>query len=67
MVNGSDVKISELQSAEWVGNTNNLILVENNDIYVKYEMNHSEVRITSTGVPGIIYNGIPDWLYQGTF
>lgn len=66
MVNGSDVKISELQNAGWAGNTNNLILVENNDIYVKYEINHQEVRITKTGVPGIIYNGIPDWLYQGT-
>ncbi|XP_065218302.1 inactive dipeptidyl peptidase 10 isoform X2 [Planococcus citri] len=64
MVNGSDVKISELQSVSWAGNTNNLILVENNDIYVKYEINHREVRITSTGVPGVIYNGVPDWLYQ---
>lgn len=67
MVNGSDVKISELQSAEWIGNTNNIILVENNDIYVKYETNHQEVRITETGIPGIIYNGVPDWLYQGTY
>lgn len=65
IVNGSDVKISELQSAEWAGNTNNIILVQNNDIYVKYEINHEEVRITNSGLPGIIYNGVPDWLYQG--
>lgn len=24
-------------------------------------------RITSTGVPGVVYNGIADWLYEGNF
>lgn len=55
----------ELQSADWAGNTNNVIFVKDNDIFVKYETNHEEFRITETGIPGLVYNGIPDWLYQG--
>ncbi len=59
------MNVLELQSVDWAGNTNNIIFVKDNDIYVKYEANHTELQITNTGVPGLIYNGIPDWLYQG--
>lgn len=23
-----------------------------------------DTQLTDTGVPGVIYNGVPDWLYQ---
>lgn len=26
-----------------------------------------DTQITITGLPGVIYNGVPDWLYQGEF
>lgn len=65
VINESDVIATEIQSAEWAGNTNNIIFVKNNDIYVRYEAIHEDVRITYDGQPGVIYNGVPDWLYQG--
>lgn len=40
-------------------------MIVNNDIYMKVTPTSAEeVAITTTGVPGVIYNGIPDWLYQ---
>lgn len=59
------MNILELQSADWAGNTNNIIFVKDNDLYIKYEVSHKEIRITKTGIRNLIYNGIPDWLYQG--
>ncbi|XKL68722.1 hypothetical protein PGB90_006491 [Kerria lacca] len=64
IVNKTDVNILELQSADWAGNTNNIIFVKDNDLYIKYEVSHKEIRITKTGIRNLIYNGIPDWLYQ---
>lgn len=67
VVNESDVIGSEMQSVQWAGTTNNIIFVKDNDIYIKYDLGRGQVRITSDGKPGFIYNGIPDWLYQGKF
>ena len=65
VVNRTDVVESEMQSVEWAGNTNNVIFVKDNDIYLKYEHSNEEVRFTFNGRPGLFYNGVPDWLYQG--
>lgn len=60
------VQRTRLQSAKWLGNTTALILVVDNDIFVRQSPSDEEdIRITSTGHPDLIYNGIPDWLYQG--
>ncbi|KOX73169.1 Dipeptidyl peptidase 4 [Melipona quadrifasciata] len=56
---------TRLQHAAWLGNTTGLLMVSDNDIYVRIAPSAAEdVRITETGVPGVIYNGVPDWLYQ---
>lgn len=40
-------------------------MISENDIYTRSEPTASEdKRLTTTGIPGVIYNGIPDWLYQ---
>lgn len=55
-----------LQYATWVGNTSALILIVDNDIYLRQSPEDEEdVPLTSTGEPSVVYNGIPDWLYQG--
>lgn len=57
---------TRLQYASWLGNTSSLLIVVDNDMYIKrspYE--ETDHRITNTGQPELIYNGIPDWLYQG--
>lgn len=56
---------TRLQHATWLGNTSGLLMISENDIYVRIAPSAAEdVRITDTGVPGVIYNGVPDWLYQ---
>lgn len=41
--------------------------VYNNDVYYKPKVQHDLVcRLTTTGQPGLIYNGVPDWLYANT-
>lgn len=56
----------ELQSADWAGVTNKLIMVGNNNIYIRHSVLDEDrhVQITDDGIPDVIYNGIPDWLYQ---
>ncbi|CAB3244826.1 unnamed protein product [Arctia plantaginis] len=54
-----------LQYAEWspVGST--LVFVHDNDIYYKPKVFKTLVcRITNNGIPGVIFNGVPDFLYE---
>lgn len=63
-------KISQtlLQLAHWCGNTTTLVFVSDNDIYLRYSpMSTTDHRVTYTGQQSMIYNGIPDWLYQGQY
>jgi hypothetical protein len=48
-----------------VGNA--LVFVLDNDIYYRSSSSFgaNEQRITFNGVPGIFYNGVPDWVYEG--
>lgn len=60
------VQRTRLQYAAWLGNTTSLIIVVDNDIYLKQSpSDEDDIRITTTGQPDLIYNGVPDWLYQG--
>lgn len=57
-----------MQYAEWLGNTTSLVIVHENDIYFRQSpSDDNDVRLTHTGVPGLIYNGVTDFLYQGEF
>lgn len=44
-----------------------MVVVHNGDIYYKGNPKDkkSTLRLTYTGQPGVIFNGIPDWLYEG--
>lgn len=56
---------TRLQHATWLGNTSSLVMISDNDIYLRMVPTSTEdIRLTDTGVPGVIYNGVPDWLYQ---
>ncbi|XP_008194405.1 inactive dipeptidyl peptidase 10 isoform X2 [Tribolium castaneum] len=53
------------QYVSWLGDTTSLLMVYNNDIYFRQSpMDETETRLTFSGRPEVIYNGIPDWLYQ---
>lgn len=56
---------TRLQYAAWLGNTSGLLMISDNDIYLRVAPAATEdLRLTDTGEPGVIYNGVPDWLYQ---
>lgn len=60
------VQRTRLQYAAWLGNTTSLLIVVDNDIYLRQSpADEEDVRLTHTGYANLIYNGIPDWLYQG--
>lgn len=60
------VQRTRLQYASWLGNTSALLIVVDNDMYVKRSPSDEvDNRITDTGQPDLVYNGVPDWLYQG--
>ena len=51
---------------EWVGESGGVVIVKNNDLYYKGDPVKGDiVRITDTGIKGIIFNGVPDWTYKG--
>jgi hypothetical protein len=42
--------------------------VSDNDIYWIESIEHpSAMRVTSTGEEKIMFNGIPDWVYEGEY
>lgn len=52
--------------AEWAPRDHGLIIVQNYDIYYRpAPLSHNEYRVTSNAVPGVVSNGVPDWLYEG--
>lgn len=54
-----------LLHAQFTPRGHSLVMVYNYDIYFRTGPNSQQVfRVTKTGVPGVIYNGIPDWLYE---
>ncbi|KAG7301116.1 hypothetical protein JYU34_015522, partial [Plutella xylostella] len=54
-----------LQLADWAPVGSGLVFVHDNDIYYKPKVQKALVcRITNTGVPGVVFNGVPDFLYE---
>ncbi|XP_030383907.1 inactive dipeptidyl peptidase 10 [Scaptodrosophila lebanonensis] len=61
----SKVQRTRLQHAAWLGNTTSIIIVADNDIFLRQSPSMEEdIRITTTGHENSIYNGVADWLYQ---
>lgn len=57
-----------LQLATWAPRGNALIYVHQNNIYYRPEAEvPNDYQITRTGVFGTIYNGVPDWVYEGKY
>ena len=56
-----------LQLAEWGPAGSQLVLVLDNDIYYKASgaAQSRVLRLTASGRRGVVFNGIPDWLYEG--
>ena len=54
-----------LQHVAWTPG-GGLVLVHSNDVYHQPRPGDASlVRITKDGVPGVVFNGAPDWIYKG--
>ncbi|KAG5863432.1 Inactive dipeptidyl peptidase 10, partial [Gonioctena quinquepunctata] len=54
-----------LQYAEWSPDGTAVVFIYENDIFYKPKVEKDLVcRITKTGQPEVIFNGVPDWLYE---
>lgn len=55
-----------LHHAQFTSNSHALIIVHNYDIYYRLGPRTYQVfRVTDDAQPGVVFNGIPDWLYEG--
>jgi len=52
-----------LQHAEFTPE-GGVIFVKDNNIYYMASPGQTATQLTSSGVPGLIYNGVADWLYE---
>lgn len=41
------------------------IYIFENNIYYQSDVRSNSLRITSSGMEGVIFNGLADWLYEG--
>lgn len=65
-IDANDDEWPYLHYARFTPTGNALILVYNYDIYYSAAAREHRVwRVTEDAVPGVVYNGIPDWLYEG--
>ena len=56
-----------LQLCIYAGEQNSIGYVLDNDVYYLEDVaaGPAAVRLTNDGVPGVIYNGVADWVYEG--
>ncbi|XP_017772534.1 PREDICTED: inactive dipeptidyl peptidase 10 [Nicrophorus vespilloides] len=51
--------------AEWTPKGHSLVMVQDYDIYFRpTPISHIGYRITKNAIPGVVSNGVPDWLYE---
>lgn len=44
---------------------NRVAFVRDNNVYEQM-IGGDEVQLTGDGINGIVYNGVPDWVYEGS-
>lgn len=59
---------SKFVHAEWAPGDHALVVVYEYDIYyVREPRSNTTFRVTNDAIPGQIYNGVTDWLYEGKY
>ncbi|XP_063241591.1 inactive dipeptidyl peptidase 10-like [Bacillus rossius redtenbacheri] len=53
-----------LQLAVWAPRGDALAFVRDNDLYYRPRAKAAARRLTASGAPGRVFNGVPDWLYE---
>lgn len=57
----------QMRYATWNKKENNIIYVYANDIYFRQTPDSTvpDVRLTTDGEHEAVFNGVPDWVYEG--
>ncbi|XP_041637699.1 inactive dipeptidyl peptidase 10-like isoform X1 [Cheilinus undulatus] len=63
-LNPPEVQNAVLQHAAWGRQGQHLIYIFENNIYYQSDVRSNSLRITSSGMEGVIFNGLSDWLYE---
>ncbi|XP_077427277.1 inactive dipeptidyl peptidase 10-like isoform X2 [Vanacampus margaritifer] len=63
-LNPPEVSNAVLQYAAWGKQGQQLMYVFENNIYYQSDVRSNSLRITSSGMDGVIFNGLADWLYE---
>ncbi|XP_026217549.1 inactive dipeptidyl peptidase 10-like isoform X2 [Anabas testudineus] len=63
-LNPPEVQNAVLQHAAWGRQGQQLIYIFENNIYYQSDVRSNSLRITSSGMEGVIFNGLADWLYE---
>ncbi|XP_041835070.1 inactive dipeptidyl peptidase 10-like isoform X2 [Melanotaenia boesemani] len=63
-LNPPEVQNAVLQHAAWGRQGQQLIYIFENNIYYQSDVKSNSLRITSSGMEGVIFNGLADWLYE---
>ncbi|XP_075993582.1 inactive dipeptidyl peptidase 10-like, partial [Genypterus blacodes] len=63
-LNPPEVHNAVLQHAAWGRQGQQLIYVFENNIYYQADVRSNSLRITSSGLEGVVFNGLGDWLYE---
>ncbi|XP_028286372.1 inactive dipeptidyl peptidase 10-like [Parambassis ranga] len=63
-LNPPEVPNAVLQHASWGRQGQQLIYIFENNIYYQSDVRSNSLRITSSGMEGVIFNGLADWLYE---
>ncbi|KAJ1160595.1 hypothetical protein NDU88_001091 [Pleurodeles waltl] len=63
-LNPPEVNHSTLQYAAWGPQGSQLVFIFENNIYYQQDGSGQALRLTSSGKPGTVTNGVSDWLYE---
>uniref|UniRef100_A0A6M2E1X0 Venom dipeptidyl peptidase 4 n=1 Tax=Xenopsylla cheopis TaxID=163159 RepID=A0A6M2E1X0_XENCH len=55
-----------IQLAKWIPGSNSVVYVRDNNLFLRRQATRSskEIQLTLDGEPGVIYNGVTDWVYE---
>eukprot|EP00064_Thunnus_orientalis_P001733 superscaffoldBa00000120_g1736 len=59
-----EVHDAVLQFAGWGPRNQQLIFIFENNIYYRSTVESRSIRLVATGKEGVVFNGLPDWLYE---
>ncbi|KAK9524151.1 hypothetical protein VZT92_018012 [Zoarces viviparus] len=63
-LNPPEVHNAVLQHAAWGRQGQQLVYIFENNIYYQSDVKSNSLRITSSGMEGVVFNGLADWLYE---